>query len=524
VKNKKLSYPAALLMIALMVIPALNAQGRRQQPPEYREIVTATRMEDAAARLKELERIKSAYPDSQMMALIDSNIMEARIDLASSLDDVLDLQKKWMASAQGARRLTAYMQMADQLLNHSKLDSFAKSRILSTMIDYKKAAKAATEDPALFTDVPENQKDQIILFYVTGLNIPLAQAYLYAGQASEALESLKTFKSGGGSANITYNFTLGEILAALGQKKEAYEAYISAAVESSRGDEDEKAAEKARALYMEMNGSADGFETALEAKAKELPFHVDEYEAPSGWKGKAVLAELFTGSECPPCVGADLGFDGLLEAYPRKYLVVLEYHLPIPRPDPMMNPATKLRQDYYGVSSTPTVIMEGTEKMVGGGNRGMAEGKYTQYKAVVDRQIGAEPGLKLEVRALIKGDVVSVDYVFDKVVAGADYHVVLVQDEQEYQGSNGLKHHKMVVRDLVTVDTSAAKKTRFDLAASEKATDAYLTEFAETYTRIPNFKWSVRHNSIARKGLKVVFFAQDRESKAVLNTVIADVK
>ena len=94
----------------------------------------------------------------------------------------------------------------------------------------------------------------------------------------------------------------------------------------------------------------------------------------------------------------------------------------------------------------------------------------------------------------------------------------------EYQGSNGLKNHKMVVRDLVTVDTSAAKKIRFDLAASEKETDKYLTEFAETYTRIPNFKWPVRHNTIAREGLKVVFFAQDRESKAVLNAIITDVK
>jgi thiol-disulfide isomerase/thioredoxin len=44
-----------------------------------------------------------------------------------------------------------------------------------------------------------------------------------------------------------------------------------------------------------------------------------------------VLAELFTGSECPPCVGADLAFDGLVEAVPAKYLAVLVYHLPIPR-------------------------------------------------------------------------------------------------------------------------------------------------------------------------------------------------
>jgi len=32
------------------------------------------------------------------------------------------------------------------------------------------------------------------------------------------------------------------------------------------------------------------------------------------------------------------------------------------------------------------------------------------------------------------------------------------------------------------------------------------------------------HNTIARQGLKVVFFVQEKDSKKVLNTVVADVK
>jgi thiol-disulfide isomerase/thioredoxin len=269
---------------------------------------------------------------------------------------------------------------------------------------------------------------------------------------------------------------------------------------------------------------AAGPRTQLEAQPNALPFHPEPFKAPSDWKGKAVLAELFTGSECPPCVGADLGFDGLIESVPSKYLVILEYHLPIPRPDPMMNPATKLRQGFYGVNSTPTVVIDGTNKMIGGGNRAMAEGKYQQYKAAVEPLLSAGPEVSLKVGGTLAGGVVKVDYSFDKAVPGAEYHLVLVQDEVEYKGSNGLALHKLVVRDLVTVEPAAAKSASFDLARSEKATDAYLTEFEKTYTRVPNFKWAVRHNAIARRGLKVAFFVQDAASKRVLNAVLADVE
>jgi tetratricopeptide (TPR) repeat protein len=522
-KRKFLSLTAVFLIV-LLVVPALNAQGRRQQPPEYREIVAATRMADPATRLKEFERIKSAYPQSQMMADINNFILEARIDLAPNFESVIDLQKKAIAALQGPRQLTAYLDMSRQILEHPKVSSFDGKKIVKAILSYKEMAVKGSKNPELFKSAEVSQKKMILTYYVAGMNLPIARAYLKAGDAKNALASLKTFKAEGGSADVVYNYNLGEAYAALGQNQEAFDAYMNAAAEPTRRNEDEMAKDKAKDLYVVMKGSADGFEAEMEAKSKELPYHVEEYKGQSDWKGKAVLAELFTGSECPPCVGADLGFDGLLEAYPQKYLVILQYHLPIPRPDPMMNPATKMRQDYYGVRSTPTVIMEGTEKVVGGGNRGMAEGKYDQYKAVIDPLIGSEPGVGLEVKATIKGDVVSIDYTFDKVVSGADYFVVLAQDEQEYQGSNGLKHHKMVVRDMVAIDTSEAKKTKFDLASSEKATDTYMTEFAKTYTRIPNFKWQVRHNTIHRKGLKVVFFAQDKESKKILNATITNVK
>ncbi len=211
------------------------------------------------------------------------------------------------------------------------------------------------------------------------------------------------------------------------------ESYLAAAVE-----EYADAAAKGKRLYATLHGSDEGFDAALAAKVKALPFAPGPFKAPAGWKGKAVLAELFTGSECPPCVGADLAFDALIETFPAKYLAVLVYHLPIPRPDPMMNPATALRAGAYGVGSTPTVIIDGTNKSLGGGGRGAAEGKFAQYRAAIEPLLAEAPGVSLIARASLAGDTVTVAYDLDKAVPGAEYILVLVQDEQEHRGSNGV--------------------------------------------------------------------------------------
>jgi thiol-disulfide isomerase/thioredoxin len=495
------------------------AQGRQAPPPEYKELVAASEIKDASARIKEFERIKAAYPNSQFLVAIDGSIMEAKIELAETLESVVSLQSEYVAKAKGPARLQNPIMAADQILGHPRLGSFDKAAVLTVVLKYREEALAAAEDTATYEGIPEDRRGFFKSQIVNGFEIAAAKAYLNAGDAVKAMAALEGYRKAGGAADGDYFYALAGVQEKLNKNREAYESYLSASVENF-----EDAKDRAKALYVKINGRPDGFEAALEAKLKALPFHPGPFKAPADWKGKAVLAELFTGSECPPCVGADLAFDGLVESVPAKYLVILVYHLPIPRPDPMMNPATKTRQDIYGVNSTPTVFFDGANKMVGGGNRGMAEGKFAEYKAAVEPLLSAAPEVSLKVRASLAGETVKAAYEFDKTVPGAEYHVVLVQAEQEHKGSNGLVSHKMVVRDLVTVDPATPKALTFDLAASEKAADAYLTEFEKTYTRVPNFKWAVRRNAIPRQGLKVVFFVQDKATKKVLNAVVADVK
>jgi tetratricopeptide (TPR) repeat protein len=508
----------ALTLIVILAVAA-QAQGRKPQPPELKQLMAASQIKDAAARIKEFERIKAAYPQSEYMSRIDEFIFRANVEMAESLDVVLELQRGMMARAEGPDRLGEPYMAAEQILEHPKLKTFDKARVTAAVLKYLDEAVKASEEAATYKGIPQDDQKFYKTYYVSGFKILLAQAYLNEGSVDKAQATLEAYKKEGGNPGAGYSYTLAEVYDRQGKAKEACENYLDAALDNHEG-----ALDKAKALYVKVYGKPDGFEARLEAKQRMIPYEPEPFKPSAEWKGKAVLAEIFTGSECPPCVGADLGYDGLIDGYPVKYLAILEYHLPIPRPDPMINPASKKRQAYYGVNSTPSTFFDGEAKLGGGGGRSMSGDKYKQYETEVNSRVNAVPAVMLQATAVRTGDSVTVECGYDKVVPGVEYVVVLVQKEEKYKGSNGLIFHKLVVRDLAVLDSAAAKPVTFDLSASEKATDAYLSDFEKTYERIPNFKFVERHATIDRKALRVVFFAQDKASKKVLNAVVAEVK
>jgi tetratricopeptide (TPR) repeat protein len=513
---------AALILVLTVTFGfagRLAAQTRPPAPPEYKELMAASQIADPALRLKEFERLKAAYPNSTYLEAIEASILDAKVAMATTLEDIVALQRDFLGGGSGPGRLQKPLAMAVQLLNHPRLETFDHTRVLDLVLAYRAQALKAAADPANFEGIPAEQRDYFKSTILVGVELLTARAYLNAGDTDKAMSALESYKKSGGATGGNYYYVLAGILENTGKAAESADAYMDAAVEKYKD-----ALVKARALYTQLHGSADGFQAALEDKLKALPFHPEPFKAPAAWKGKVVLAELFTGSECPPCVGADLAFDALLQTIPSKYLAVLVYHLPIPGPDPMMNPATGARAVAYEISSTPTAVIDGTNRSVGGGGRGAAEAKFVQYRGLIEPLLAAVPAASLKAQAKLEGDTVKIAYDLDKVIDGAEYILVLVQGEQEHRGGNGVTVHRMVVRDLQVVDPTAAKTAAFDLAASEKTTDAFLSEFERTYTRIPNFKWAVRRNVMPRQGLRVVLFVQEKASGKVLNAVVAEVR
>ena len=511
---------AGLVAVVLAVLlaaagPATASSQAQAPPPERAEIQAALKIADLEARIKELERIKAAYPRSSLMANIDRNILGAKVDLCETLDEIDAVQRPLLSQGAGFARLDAFYFACDRIFRHRNLARFDEGRLTAVIEAYNEAYAKAAADPAVLKDIPEDQR-KYVASYTGSVLIYLARAYADEGRADKIAETLERYRKEGAVLDASYAYYKAEAAALRGRDSEAYEGYFAAAVDGYRDSE-----AKARALHKKLHGAEAGFDAALEVKWRELPFHPKPFAPAAAGSGKAVLAELFTGSECPPCVAADLGFDGLLEAFTPKHLAVLEYHLPIPGPDPLMSPATKARQDYYGVTSTPTPFFDGERKSPGGGPRPRAEEKYLEYRGEIERLALEAPAVAIEARAVRRaGGEVKVSASFDKSVPDADRLVVLVEKEARHRGANGIVFHKMVVRGLLVLDPSArTAEAVFDLAELARASVRYL----EDYEKERGFTFKEKKAAADPGNLAVVVFVQDRASKKVLNAAFADV-
>jgi thiol-disulfide isomerase/thioredoxin len=505
----------AILMGAAAVSFATGQQGQ-ERSPGYREFVNAMRIPDLSVRVQELERIKAAYPQARFLNLVDNALRSARIGLADSVDAILELQKPSFETAVGIGKVFSYYFSSMEILDHPNLARFDKRKVTQAVIAYCQEGLKLAKAPEFLAGIPPDPMKYLKL-YTPNMYVAEALAFVNEDSSRMAQDALLSYEKNGGLKDKVFYHALGRVNLMFGKEKEAYDAFFNAAVENYKDSLD-----RARELYRKLKGGLGGFDAALEAGQKKLPFSPVPVKPGADWKGKTVLAELFTGSECPPCLAADLGFDGLLDTYGLKYLAVLEYHLPIPRPDPMINPASRQRAFYYGVQSTPMTFFDGVKASAGGGDRAMAREKYDEFTAEVAARLYEQPSVNVQVRAAARGDSVEVELEADKIGPGADYNLALVQAEEKFAGGNGIIFHKMVVRDFVTLDESAlaAKKYIIDLAAVEAAA----AERLDRYEKEASYTFPERHHKLARNMLKVVFFVQEKTSKQVLNAAVADVK
>ena len=156
-----------------------------------------------------------------------------------------------------------------------------------------------------------------------------------------------------------------------------------------------------RTLAAALNAS-DKKDEAKEVEQRLDKIPVVSVQAYAGRKGKSdhvVLLEMFTGAQCPPCVTADMAFDALNKTYKPSDVVFLEYHLHIPRPDPLTVPDNEERAKFYKIEGTPTLIVNGKEgPPAGGRGEDEAQDKYDEYNHLL------QPLLEKPAKAHLKAD------------------------------------------------------------------------------------------------------------------------
>jgi tetratricopeptide (TPR) repeat protein len=460
---------------------------------------------------------KSSYRNNIYRAWFDSAVSAKPVDaarLTTAIDGMLELaptQPRTAGSYTSNPRSSTLNTIADRLMANDVL--------------LDRALVLIQEAVTLDGDKPI---PSLVAVHMTTLGQVLFKLQRY-DEAAEMLNKAVTISGGDGDGET--QLFLGKYYEYKKDDGKALDAYLKA---TDLGSPLDTRASLER-VYVKKYGTLSTLDTMLDEKyrAKPKAFEPGHYARPAGAGAtRVVLAELFTGAECDPCVSADLAFDGFAERYDPASVAVLVYHLHIPGPDPMTNTDTLARAKYYAASATPTVVFDGVDKDSGGGDRSVAPEAFKNYTTKIEKRLGLAPQASVDgFRARITGTSIEVSVDARLLAAAADraghvsLHVALAESDVRYAGSNGIRFHSLVVRKLVGSPqgtalqgdkNSASVSETVDLATLTGAQNVYLDAYEKTR---PSFSFKARPTFDPTKFV-VVAFVQDDATKEILQAAV----
>ena len=514
--RKQVQFIASFLSLCLLMAPtAFTQQTVPSQPPELRAITEARRIKEPAKRLEALEKVLKDYPQSSYTNTARQAVIETLIKHFSDQPDRIRTEAQ------------KFLVQADSSGSYN----FVATRLLDAGIMLDWAAELSEKATAKFEeDMSKSIRLQRASYQATRGRILLKQ-----GKLQEAEKILITANENNPGLPAVLA-TLSEIAEKKGDDTAALDYLAQAALRAPM-----KAAERLRfeTLYRKSHkDSLAGLEEMLDDRYRKLypPMHVEPYKASSSRTTRTVLAELFTGSGCNPCVAADLGFDLMLDRYSRQEVVALIYHLHIPLPDPMTNPSTQTRAKFYSASSTPTYAIDGN-KGGGGGPRDGTRNFYNKVNPGVEERlvVPAQAELKLETR--LEGGKVTAKVTADRIkgdLEGLKLQIILAENLVRFTGENGVRFHSMVVRSLggemgagFALAAGEGKKTvewSFDLGMVEADAKKHLDGLEAEGFRGDDYTFTEKKYRIDPTNLSVVAFVQDDKSRNVLQSTYQKVK
>jgi len=537
--------------------PADAADDKRE--PDEKAFRDASAMTDTGKQIEALRKMIADFPQSTFVPNAESLIVtsltrQATTDIKALQDEARKYAAGGATPNERARRLgqsASGLSGAGVLLDEA--EEYAKKAL--ELLKDQAAWVAAEKQAAAEADAaarkknpdakprPELSDADYTSRFVTqrqGGLVTLAQIYEKRGKTGEAektyREAFSLQPQTGGAAALK----LAEFAKAAGHPFEQLE-YLTVATLAGRVTAASRA--ELEALYKQTHGGSPAdLDRMLDERyaATVTKVHAPSYVRPKGRTGRVVLAELFTGAGCPPCVGADLAFDGALERYAARDFALLVYHLHIPRPDPMTNPSTEARKGFYDVPGTPTFFVDGGGRHVGGGNAAGAQKLFDEtIGPAVEKRLDARPGAAIRVEAAMKGETVTVQARVSKTGKPGRKlraQVALVDEHVHYTGENGVRFHSMVVRSLASAEKDtlgfavpsgkgSTLRHTFDLGAVEADAKAHLDAMeGGSSKRFGTFQFVERKSHLDRSRLRVVVFVQDEETKEVLQAAVQPIR
>jgi hypothetical protein len=223
-----------------------------------------------------------------------------------------------------------------------------------------------------------------------------------------------------------------------------------------------------------------------------------------------------------------VAFDALSRSYQPNDLILIQYHVHIPGPDPLTTEETVGRMNYYAklapqeVRGTPSAVFSGKPQSLGGGGpMANAERKFGQYRKVIDSLLEESSDIKVTGSARRDGDKVTISADAAGVKDGdVVLRLILLEESIKYVGGNGLRVHHHVVRGFpnglkgTPVKDGAAKSTvAIDLAELRTSLAGYLDKYAADQP----FPYEDRPMDLGH--LQVVALVQNDATGEILNAV-----
>lgn len=284
-------------------------------------------------------------------------------------------------------------------------------------------------------------------------------------------------------------------------------------------------------LWKQQHGGPEGLEAYLnQAYEKSIYRFADEPAKPrsDGTANRVVLCELFTGSQCPPCVSADVATGGVQKTYDRSQVIVLRYHEHIPGEDPLANEDSEARFfNYYNGRGTPTLVLNGKQVDGPGGFLQQVSELYDRLRQEIDPLLAEKSPIAIMPKAHAEDGVLSISAEVSGLSEPSDdlrLRLALAEDDLEYVAPNGIRRHEMVVRAMPGGPAGIAPENgQFQFTESIKLADfrQRLFDYLTAYEQGNGVKFSVKPLKLDK--LHLVAFLQNDSTHEVLQTVVVPV-
>jgi hypothetical protein len=540
--------------------PPSSPAPAREVTPEAKALKEASSITDPDKQVEALKKVIADFPKTSAASSAENNIINTLTRKAST--DIKALQeqaKKYVEGApapnEQARRLGStasglagagvlldeaeqYAKKALEVLGNEKAWIEAEKRAAA-----ESQAEAAKRNPTAKPRPAQTDADyssRLVSTRQTGL-MTLGQIYDKRGKTADAEKTYREAYNLAPKTGAAAALKLADYAKLANHPYEQLE-YLTVATLAGRITAGSRA--DLEAVYKQTHGGspADLDKMLDERYEKEAPrVETKPYTASKKRTDRMVVAELFTGSGCPPCVAADMAFEAAIDRYSAKDVAVLVYHLHIPRPDPMTNPSTQTRRSFYEANSTPTYVIDGSNQKVGGGGAAQAEKLFKDsIESAIDKRLEGKPGAQIKLKTAMKSGNVDVAIEVGKTVKNGKpdqklrLQVALVEETVHYTGENGVRFHPMVVRSLASTEkdqlgfaVTPGQTTKwthsFDLAKVVADAKAHLDSMeGGASERFGKFQFIERKSAIDAANLRVVAFVQDEKTKEILQAAVVD--